>query len=387
MTRQGYTSVYSTTTTSSIFLKDYSFVKRAYSLIFSLIFLSALYGASILKIIGLTLIPFAVTSVWKKSLVSPIFCWAYSISVLFLNQAYQGYRFDSISSSLAFLDLYQGVGIRWFITFNFTILRIISYSMDQYWAHQKNLSSTLFEPHAFDCRDCPSSPPDLCEKSRIQKSRTLIEYSIFNYYTYLLYAPLYMAGPIISFNNFMSQMNNQPKSITRKSNTVYCARLVGAFLLMETMMHLFYVVAIKDTKSWAGFSSLQIFTLGYFNLNFIWLKLLIIWRFFRLWALLDGVETQENMLICMSNNYSGLEFWRGWHASYNKWLIRYLYIPFGGARRRILNSFLIFTFVALWHDIELKLLAWGWLIVLFILPEMVCLQYFCTPKVIKSFPC
>lgn len=192
-----------------------------------------------------------------------------------------------------------------------------------------------------------------------------------------------MAGPIISFNNFMAQMNNPPKSITRKSIFTYTTRLIGAFLLMETMMHLFYVVAIKDSKSWAGFSSLQIFTLGYFNLNFIWLKLLIIWRFFRLWALFDGVETQENMLICMSNNYSGLEFWRGWHASYNRWLIRYLYIPFGGARRRVLNSFLIFTFVAIWHDIELKLLAWGWLIVLFILPEMVCLQYFCTPKVIK----
>ena len=146
-------------------------------------------------------------------------------------------------------------------------------------------------------------------------------------------------------------------------------------------MHLFYVVAVKDTKSWTGFSSLEIFTLGYMNLNFIWLKLLIIWRFFRLWALLDGIETQENMLNCMSNNYSGLEFWRGWHASYNKWLIRYLYIPLGGSQRRIINSFLIFTFVAVWHDIELKLLAWGWLSVFFILPELACLQYFCTPKV------
>jgi hypothetical protein len=30
----------------------------------------------------------------------------------------------------------------------------------------------------------------------------------------------------------------------------------------------------------------------------------IIWRFFRLWAALDGIDTIENMARCMSNNYS-----------------------------------------------------------------------------------
>lgn len=376
--RAGYAALSNSSPRSSL-------VKRIFSLVFSVIFLSTLYGASIIKILAISLIPYTVTEFWKGSIASPIFCWIYSILILFLNQAYQGYKFAYIHDGLQFLDAFQGVGIRWFITFNFTILRIISYSMDQYWAHQGSDSSTMFESHTFDCRDCDNSNQKLCEKSRIQKSRSLQEYNLFNYMTYLMYAPLYMSGPIISFNNFISQMSRSPKSITRRSNIQYAARWIGAFLLMEVMMHLFYVVAFKDTKEWAGFSSLQIFTLGYFNLNFIWLKLLIIWRFFRMWALIDGIDTQENMLTCMSNNYSGIEFWRGWHASYNKWLIRYLYIPFGGSRRRILNSFLTFTFVAMWHDIELKLLAWGWLIVLFILPELVALQYFCTPAMRKLF--
>lgn len=30
---------------------------------------------------------------------------------------------------------------------------------------------------------------------------------------------------------------------------------------------------------------------------------------------------------------------------------------------------LVFTFVALWHDMTLKLLAWGWLLALFFVPE------------------
>jgi D-alanyl-lipoteichoic acid acyltransferase DltB (MBOAT superfamily) len=34
-----------------------------------------------------------------------------------------------------------------------------------------------------------------------------------------------------------------------------------------------------------------------------------------------------------------------------------------------MNYVIVFTFVALWHDISLNLLIWGWLIVIFMLPE------------------
>ena len=84
----------------------------------------------------------------------------------------------------------------------------------------------------------------------------------------------------------------------------------------------------------------------------------------------DGIETPENMLRCMSNNYSALAFWRAWHRSFNRWTIRYIYIPLGGSKRLIVNTLAVFTFVAFWHDISLKLLAWGWLVTLFILPEV-----------------
>lgn len=37
---------------------------------------------------------------------------------------------------------------------------------------------------------------------------------------------------------------------------------------------------------------------------------------------------------------------------------------------RVRNFLLVFTFVALWHDINLRLLIWGWLITFFVLPEI-----------------
>ena len=164
-------------------------------------------------------------------------------------------------------------------------------------------------------------------------------------------------------------MNHSPE-INLKEVLLYGLRWVFMVILMEIMLHLFYVVAIKDSKAWEGFSPIEIFAVGYYNLNLIWLKLTIIWRLFRLWAMADGIITAENMTKCMSNHNSGIGFWRNWHKSYNDWLIRYLYIPLDGKKYRIRNSFIIFTFVAFWHDIKLRLFAWGWLITVFIAIEV-----------------
>ena len=54
-----------------------------------------------------------------------------------------------------------------------------------------------------------------------------------------------------------------------------------------------------------------------------------------------------------------------------------MYVPMGGRSTRILNIWLIFLFVAIWHDIEMKLLAWGMLNALFYVLEVIgsfCMQ-------------
>lgn len=47
---------------------------------------------------------------------------------------------------------------------------------------------------------------EISEKVRIETPLNDREYGFLYYLTYLTYAPLYMAGPIITFNNFMSQV-------------------------------------------------------------------------------------------------------------------------------------------------------------------------------------
>ena len=167
----------------------------------------------------------------------------------------------------------------------------------------------------------------------------------------------------------------------------YGVRFLVCLLTMELLLHHVYAVAISHAPNpaWGSYSPFQLSMLGFFHLHIIWLKLLLPWRFFRLWALADGVDPPENMVRCMSNNYSALAFWRGWHRSYNRWIIRYIFIPLGGSTsassggsrsglwrtaRTVFNYLAVFTFVALWHDIQLRLLMWGWLVTLFFLPEV-----------------
>jgi D-alanyl-lipoteichoic acid acyltransferase DltB (MBOAT superfamily) len=40
------------------------------------------------------------------------------------------------------------------------------------------------------------------------------------------------------------------------------------------------------------------------------------------------------------------------------------------------NYTLVFTFVAMWHDISLNLLIWGWMVVFFMLPEVLAKYLF-----------
>jgi protein-cysteine N-palmitoyltransferase HHAT len=242
--------------------------RMVWNLTTATIFLFSLFGASLVKVWILVSIHYLIMKS-VKSIASPIFSWVFGIGILFLNHAFQGYKFGVIPG-LAWLDMVNGIGMRWQISFNFCVLRMISFSMDYYWMRQSLLQ--------FDSQlegDVIHEVTELSEKSRIEKHLSACDYNYFSYMCYLTYAPLYLAGPIISFNNYMEQIRRTPKTISFRSTAVYAVRWLGIVLLMEIMMHLFHVVAIKDTRAWEGFSSLQIFTLGYFNLNLIWLKVLI----------------------------------------------------------------------------------------------------------------
>jgi len=104
---------------------------------------------------------------------------------------------------------------------------------------------------------------------------------------------------------------------------------------------------------------------------------MIIWRCARLAALLDGFETHENLSRCVqAYTYSIQLFWRSWHRSFNEWIKRYMYFPLGGSSNKIISIWLIFSFVAIWHDFKIHLLVWGYMTILVILPDEVIRRWY-----------
>ncbi|KAF9357035.1 glycerol transporter [Mortierella sp. AD094] len=339
-------------------------------LAFSFAYLYFMNGSSILKILAIVSMNYAIAKLGGSARWMPAATWIFNICILFLNESYQGYKFANLHGSLAWLDVYTGVNSRWDVNFNFTMLRLVSFNLDYYWSLRQSHENIPKE-------DRVKAP--LTDKERVSTPNFVEDYNFTYYLAYTLYAPLYIAGPIMTFNDFISQLR-YPKDIPTKTLVMWVARLINALLTMEFTLHYMHMVAISKRQAWDNDPTLQICMIGLFNLILIWLKLMIIWRFFRLWALLDGIEAPENMVRCVVNNYSALGFWRSWHKSYNLWVLRYIYIPLGGTRYAIYNIWVVFTFVAVWHDIQLKLLAWGWLVSLFILPEIVASKVFSKKK-------
>ncbi|KAM0046350.1 putative membrane bound O-acyl transferase, MBOAT [Helianthus debilis subsp. tardiflorus] len=135
---------------------------------------------------------------------------------------------------------------------------------------------------------------------RQERSVGIDKFSYTVYLCYLLFAPLYIAGPIISFNAFASQLDTPQKSYTLKQVIWYGFCWVLSLFLMEIMTHFFYYNAFAISGIWKQLSPVEVFIVGYG---------------------VSGIEAPENMLRCINNCYNLESFWKNWHASFNKWLV------------------------------------------------------------------
>ncbi|XP_019231314.1 PREDICTED: glycerol uptake protein 1 isoform X2 [Nicotiana attenuata] len=290
-------------------------------LLLSMAYLSYLHGACIVYILSIASANYLLVKVCGRT--KYVFLlWIFNLAFLICNRVYGGYPFFLFGPKWAYLDNYRGT-FRWHICFNFVVLRMISFGYDYHWAGHDN--------------------------------------------------------------RFDLELDTPQKTYSVQDVVWYGLRWIFSLMLMETMTHFFYYNAFAISGTWKYLSPLDIFVIGYGVLNFMWLKFFLLWRYFRFWSLVNGIEAPENMPRCLNNCYNLESFWKNWHASFNKWLVRYMYIPLGGTQRKLLNVWVIFTFVAIWHDLEWKLLSWAWLTCIFFVPEMMVKSAANALKVESSF--
>ena len=112
---------------------------------------------------------------------------------------------------VVFDNSYGGM-YRWHLACNFLILRIISFNLDQHWAttnKPNNINNSNYNNIKSDDEKVSSISKDYENENddyyqRVALHRPLYEYSYINYMSYCLYCPLYVAGPILPYNAYIS---------------------------------------------------------------------------------------------------------------------------------------------------------------------------------------
>eukprot|EP01059_Diplonema_ambulator_P037270 TRINITY_DN9761_c0_g1_i1.p1 TRINITY_DN9761_c0_g1~~TRINITY_DN9761_c0_g1_i1.p1 ORF type:complete len:519 (+),score=48.18 TRINITY_DN9761_c0_g1_i1:82-1638(+) len=337
-------------------------------------FVAYVHGAYAVFPLSLAVMFYSLAHLCKRFAYGRSVIWMTAIAVLYISDSNGGWYKANLPFFDDFFKANQGL-YRWHVGFNLTMLKILSFSLDLNEFYKK----TPVNPHS-PCAEC-SKGDTPCYSLRVNTPRQEAEYGVVMYLAYVFYVPLYIAGPTTTFNAFASHVEVPQRSLGLRYILMYTWRWVVVFLMLEVGLNHVYVWALlKSQLVRRVLSPMEFAVLGFWLLNALWLKFAVIWRFFRLAALSDGVEVLENLSRCVNDNYTIAGFWRNWHRSFNKWLVRYMYIPLGGSKTQTWNVFPIFLFVAFWHDLELHLLKWGLLMAVFIIPETLLTSRFASPS-------
>ncbi len=198
-----------------------------------------------------------------------------------------------------------------------------------------------------------------------------IQRSFWRLALYIMFFPQLIAGPIIKYHEFSSQLENRTTSpkMTAEGVKRFIAGLSKKLLIADTMAlavdHVYSLDAsgLSLPLTWLG-AVAYIFQI-YFDFSGYSDMALGLGKMF-------GFTFSENF----SYPYAAADmkdFWRRWHISLSSWFREYLYIPLGGNRRgkarTALNLFIVFFMTGLWHGAGLNFIVWGVFNGLFVILE------------------
>ncbi|XP_070981208.1 protein-cysteine N-palmitoyltransferase HHAT isoform X1 [Oncorhynchus clarkii lewisi] len=174
---------------------------------------------------------------------------------------------------------------------------------------------------------------------------------------YSFYHPLFFNGPILTFKDFLQQMQVPVKDrgarITFLSLLANAGRICVWWLIAEYMIHLMYMHTIQANETYLEI--LPPWALGGLALalvQFFYVKYLVLFGVPSLLAGLDGLAPPK-LPRCVSIMHSFTGMWRHFDVGLYHWLIRYIYIPLGGSHHgllwKMLSTALAFGFVCFWH--------------------------------------
>jgi D-alanyl-lipoteichoic acid acyltransferase DltB (MBOAT superfamily) len=188
-----------------------------------------------------------------------------------------------------------------------------------------------------------------------------IHYDLVDYLFYVTFFPQLVAGPIVTHDEFIPQIQECKKPTADKMYDGIALFILGLskkVLLADSLAVL--VNAEYDNITWLDIPS-------------AWITII-----FYMWELYFDFSGYSDMSIGLGKMFgidlpqnfnspfkadSVKDFWRRWHITLGAWFKDYLYIPLGGNRRSKLrnyfNTMIVFLISGLWHGAAINFIIWG----------------------------
>ncbi len=194
----------------------------------------------------------------------------------------------------------------------------------------------------------------------LKNGKVLQKVNIVNFFVYSLFFPIMIAGPILRYNDFLSQFETLDIDRQKMFDGIYLL-LSGIFkkmVLSDGLTSIIYPV-FGDPSQYSG--SALLFTTYFFGLH-LYLDFSGLTDLARGLAMLLGFTLPLNFKAPFFMTGFG-DFWRRWHLTFSFWIRDYIYIPLGGSKkgefRTTLNFITTFTLGGLWHGANLNFALWG----------------------------
>lgn len=176
--------------------------------------------------------------------------------------------------------------------------------------------------------------------------------------TYLTFFPKLSAGPLARFDAFRDELwQSGPRWETVEQGLSLAIQgLARKLLIADNLRPLALAVFTDAPHPLAGLLSLVTCAL------YVYHDFMGATDMARGVALAAGIRLPDNF----NRPFSALslrDFWRRWHMSLSGFMRDYLYIPLGGsrkgARRTVVNLFVVFIAMGLWHGFTVPFLLFG----------------------------
>jgi len=183
---------------------------------------------------------------------------------------------------------------------------------------------------------------------------------LLTYANYMLYFPVFTAGPIFRYRDFIKTYNN-PAPITAKIFEINLKRLIRGLFFKLVVVTLLSILFEKMTNS------------GYYRFHISFFSVVV--SYFILFFDLSGYSDMAIAMggfmgITVSENFknpfsaaSFTQFWRKWHVTLSDWIRDHIFVVVNGKKlskyQSALIGFITMIVMSLWYDFSILTVSTG----------------------------